>query len=185
MSAIANTHLVGTWISVPNTDWTTQQRLWPLWLSSTMVKTALQCRDKRKTPVNALWLYCIAKNVFFSSSLVWPLLPTLVGVKGYCCTWSHSTTQIRTLAVGLLWMRDRPSQRPPPNTQYRHPCPPAGFEPASLANEPMPQTVRPILLSLRITSEKINDLKTRTGTCCTKINHAKLLQISGKMCRNV
>jgi hypothetical protein len=30
----------------------------------------------------------------------------IVGVEGYCCTWSHSVTHIHS--VGLPWTRDRP-----------------------------------------------------------------------------
>ena len=41
----------------------------------------------------------------------------IVGVEGYCCTWSHSLT--RTHSVWLPWMRDRPvAEAPNCTTQH-------------------------------------------------------------------
>jgi len=45
----------------------------------------------------------------FLSFSVWPLLPVLVGVKGYFCIWSHTHTHTHTHRVGrLLWTSDQP-----------------------------------------------------------------------------
>ena len=69
---------------------------------------------------------------------------SIVGLDGYCCTWSHSITPTDSHTVGVPGRGIGPSQRPLPVqhttfTRDKHPCPSAGFEPASPAVE-RPQT---------------------------------------------
>jgi hypothetical protein len=57
----------------------------------------------------------------------------VVGVEGYCCTWSHSDTPH---SVGLLWTRDQPvvetsTWQHTTLTTDRHPCPRRNSNPQS------------------------------------------------------
>jgi hypothetical protein len=51
-----------------------------------------------------IWLFIYFSPCFFLSFLLWPLYLPVVGVQGYCWTWSQWHTH--THSVGLLWTRD-------------------------------------------------------------------------------
>jgi len=60
------------------------------------------------------WLFSFLSFTFLTFVYL-----TIVGVDGYCCTWSHSMAQTHTNSVGLLWTKHRPFRRPlPDNIQH-------------------------------------------------------------------
>jgi hypothetical protein len=66
--------------------------------------------------------------LFFQSGLFYVLI---LGVEGYCCTWSH------THSVGVPWTRDQPDAGPynVQNLKETESVPSTRFEPAIPANE--------------------------------------------------